>query len=402
MLKDDHRTVEKLFKRFEEAGDRAFVEKRNVVDRIIEELSVHAAVEEQLFYPVTRATVPAVEDVALESLEEHHIVKWVLSELEDMDPQDERFDAKVTVLIENVRHHVEEEEDEYFPEVRDELGRKALTELGDAMASAKETAPTRPHPRSPDTPPGNFVAGTAAGVVDRVGATVSGLAQGGVTAAQDLIDRILRNPQRRRPSPTGSSTARHTAQRVRAGSGETVDRLVAAVQAAESGSEDVAGAVRSGATRTGRAAASGAATVADDLRSGAAQAADAATGGARKVAGDARRGVRHTARSAKATARTTGGAARAGARKTGSAAKGTSTRRSKATAKRTSKAASKAPAKRTSAPRSKATAKRTSKAASKAPANRTTNSASKAASKAPAKRTSAPRSTAPAKASSSS
>ncbi len=82
LLKDDHRSVEKLFKRFEDAGDRAFVEKRKVVDRIIEELSVHAAVEEQLFYPVTRATVPAVEDVALESLEEHHIVKWVLSELE--------------------------------------------------------------------------------------------------------------------------------------------------------------------------------------------------------------------------------------------------------------------------------------------------------------------------------
>ena len=150
-------SVEKLFKRFEDAGDRAFVEKRKVVDRIIEELSVHAAIEEQLFYPVTRATVPAVEDVALESLEEHHIVKWVLSELEGMDPEDERFDAKVTVLIENVRHHVEEEESEYFPEVRDELGRKALGELGDAMAAAKETAPTRPHPRSPDTPPGNIV-----------------------------------------------------------------------------------------------------------------------------------------------------------------------------------------------------------------------------------------------------
>ena len=63
-----------------------------------------------------------------------------------MDPEAERFDAKVTVLIENVRHHVEEEESEYFPEVRSALGRKALGELGDAMATAKETAPTRPHP----------------------------------------------------------------------------------------------------------------------------------------------------------------------------------------------------------------------------------------------------------------
>ena len=360
LLKDDHRSVEKLFKQFEDAGDRAFVEKRKVVDRIIEELSVHAAVEEQLFYPVTRATVPAVEDVALESLEEHHIVKWVLSELERMDPEDERFDAKVTVLIENVRHHVKEEESEYFPAVRDELGRKALTELGDAMASAKKTAPTRPHPRSPDTPPGNLVAGTAAGMVDKVGATVSGLAQGGVTAAQDLIDRILGNAKRRRPSSTGSSTARQTAQRVRAGSGETVDRVVAAVQAAESGTSDVAGAVQAGAARTGRAAASGAGTVADDLRSGAAQTADAATSGARRAAGDVRRGAEHTARSAKTTVRTSGGAARAGARKAGRAAKGTS--------KATSKTPSKASAKRTSAPRSKTPAKRTSAPRSKAPA----------------------------------
>ena len=250
LLKDDHRSVEKLFKRFEDAGDRAFVEKRKAVDRIIEELSVHAAIEEQLFYPVTRATVPAVEDVALESLEEHHIVKWVLSELEGMDPEDERFDAKVTVLIENVRHHVEEEESEYFPEVRSALGRKALGELGDAMAAAKETAPTRPHPRAPDTPPGNIAAGAGAAVVDKVGSVVSGLAQGGVDAVQDLVDRI-RGQQSRRPSPTGSSRTRRTAGAVRAGSDEAVDRVVAAVQAAESGVEDTASEAATGVKRVG-------------------------------------------------------------------------------------------------------------------------------------------------------
>ncbi|MEZ5179447.1 MAG: hemerythrin domain-containing protein [Acidimicrobiales bacterium] len=57
LLKDDHKSVEKLFRRFEKAGDRAYVEKREVVDRIIEELSIHAAIEEQIFYPVTRETV---------------------------------------------------------------------------------------------------------------------------------------------------------------------------------------------------------------------------------------------------------------------------------------------------------------------------------------------------------
>jgi hemerythrin-like domain-containing protein len=214
LLKDDHKTVERLFKRFEKAGPRAYAEKRDLADRICEELSRHAAVEEQLFYPVTRATVPGVEDVALESLEEHHIVKWVLSELDDMDVRDERFVAKMTVLIENVRHHVEEEEGDYFPKVREELGRKELQELGEAMAEAKTIAPTHPHPRSPDTPPGNLVAGAAAGVADRVGDTVSGLAQGGVSVAQDLIGHILgrRSTAKR---PTGTSTARKTARKVR-------------------------------------------------------------------------------------------------------------------------------------------------------------------------------------------
>lgn len=206
-LKNDHKTVEQLFKRFEHAGDRAYVEKRQIVDRIIEELSQHAAVEELVFYPVTRATVDGVEHMALESLEEHHIVKWLLEELSDLDPSHERFDAKVTVLMENVRHHVKEEEGDYFPKVRHELGRTALGDLGEAMADAKETAPTHPHPRGADTPPGNVVTGAVTGVVDRVGDTVSGIAQGSVTVLQELIadhpheapggvaDRIERRPQ---------------------------------------------------------------------------------------------------------------------------------------------------------------------------------------------------------------
>ena len=167
LLKDDHKTVEKLFKQFEKAGDNATQTKRDLVDQIIEELSVHAYIEEQIFYPVAREAVPETEDHVLESLEEHHIVKWVLEELRGMDAADERFDAKVTVLMENVRHHVEEEEQDWFPKVREAMGRKALQELGAAMEKAKKTAPTRPHPRAPDTPPGNLVVGAASGVVDR-------------------------------------------------------------------------------------------------------------------------------------------------------------------------------------------------------------------------------------------
>jgi iron-sulfur cluster repair protein YtfE (RIC family) len=137
------------------------------VDEMIRELSQHAAIEEQFFYPAARREVPKTDDDVLEALEEHHVAKWILSELEPMDAQDERFDAKVTVLMESVRHHVREEEHELFPEVRSGMERKALVELGAKLSEGKRLAPTRPHPRSPDEPPGNLIVGAVAGVVDR-------------------------------------------------------------------------------------------------------------------------------------------------------------------------------------------------------------------------------------------
>jgi hemerythrin superfamily protein len=254
LLKKDHETVEKLFKRFEKTGDRAFAERRKIVDRIIEELSVHAAIEEQLFYPVTLATIDDLDDdLVLESLEEHHVVKWLLDELEQMDPAHERFKAKVTVLIENVRHHVEEEEGDYFPKVRAALGRNDLAELGDAMSEAKQTAPTHPHPTAPDTPPGNIVAGAASGVVDRVADTVSGLAQGGVSVAGDLVARFTGRP-RPRTAPTGTSTARKAASDVRSSVQEATDKAArtgeATVRSAKDGAQRTVSTARSSARKT--------------------------------------------------------------------------------------------------------------------------------------------------------
>ncbi|MGH3258821.1 MAG: hemerythrin domain-containing protein [Streptosporangiaceae bacterium] len=144
LLKDDHKTVEKLFRGFEKAGDRAVKTKRRLVEQMIRELTVHAYIEEQLFYPAARAAAPETANHVLESIEEHHVVVWLLSELAGMDPADERFTAKVTVLIENVRHHVEEEEQDWFPQVRKAMSRKVLQQLGEDMAAAKTTAPADP------------------------------------------------------------------------------------------------------------------------------------------------------------------------------------------------------------------------------------------------------------------
>ena len=167
VLKADHRAVEKLFRQFERTGDGAHKTRRKLVDQMITELSVHAAIEEEVLYPAARQEIPDALDNVLEALEEHHVVKWELSELDGLDPRDERFDAKVAVMAENVRHHVEEEERELFPILRQHLGRKRLVELGGLLTEARRGAPTRPHPRSPDTPPANLLPNAVAGAVDK-------------------------------------------------------------------------------------------------------------------------------------------------------------------------------------------------------------------------------------------
>jgi hemerythrin superfamily protein len=319
MLKDDHKTVERLFKRFEKAGDGAYVEKRDVVDRIVEELSKHAAVEEQFFYPVARATVPDTDDVVLESLEEHHVVKWVLAELDGMDPREERFDAKVTVLIENVRHHVKEEEEEFFPKVRDELGRGALADLGKAMAAAKRVAPTHPHPRSPDTPPGNVVVGAAAGVVDRLGDTVSGLAQGSVTAVSDLVALVLRR-KKPRVTPSGSRAARRTAVGVRSRATSATDAAIETVSEAKRTGEATTKRVRAGA-RKSRSSAQRSARSAQRSARSATTTGRVAKSGAKGTGTTARKSMKRTATTAKRASTTTTRTATSAAKRTATAAK---------------------------------------------------------------------------------
>jgi hemerythrin superfamily protein len=144
LLKEDHKTVEKLFKQFEKAKEDAPAKKKALVDEILMELTTHAYIEETIFYPAAREGVPETEEHVLESVEEHHVVAWLLSEIKNLDPSDETYDAKVTVLMENVRHHVEEEEQEWFPQVRKALGRKRLQELAEELMAAKPNAPSDP------------------------------------------------------------------------------------------------------------------------------------------------------------------------------------------------------------------------------------------------------------------
>lgn len=144
LLKEDHKRVKKLFKDFQEAGDNATARKGKIVDQILEELTVHTYLENEVMYPAVRKALPDLEADVLESYEEHHVADVLCMELATMSPDDEHFDAKTTVLIENVTHHIQEEEQDWFPKVRAGLSRKELQALGQVMVDTREKAPRKP------------------------------------------------------------------------------------------------------------------------------------------------------------------------------------------------------------------------------------------------------------------
>jgi hemerythrin superfamily protein len=144
LLKEDHKQMRKLFRQFEKVSDDARAAKDRVAGQIIEELTVHTYIENECMYPEVRKLMPEVEDDVLESYEEHHVADLLVFELFTLSADDERFVPKMTVLIENVEHHMGEEEDEWFPKVRAGIGRKVLGELGDRMLEMKKSAPRNP------------------------------------------------------------------------------------------------------------------------------------------------------------------------------------------------------------------------------------------------------------------
>lgn len=131
MLRQDHKKVQELIERFEQGSD---AEKEQICEQTLHELEVHAALEEELFYPAAKEHVDEEEQID-QALEEHHVAKLLLSELKKMGLKDERFEAKYKVLAESVKHHIEEEESEIFPMIESSLDGE---ELGQEMQARKE------------------------------------------------------------------------------------------------------------------------------------------------------------------------------------------------------------------------------------------------------------------------
>jgi hemerythrin superfamily protein len=134
MIRQDHKKVEGLFKKFEQTqGSQA---KRRLAENAMAELEVHAALEEEIFYPVVKNEVDDGSSMVQEAIEEHRTVKQLISKLKGMQEADEEFESQFSQLMENVQHHVEEEESEMLPKV--EESELDLNSLGQQMTQRKQ------------------------------------------------------------------------------------------------------------------------------------------------------------------------------------------------------------------------------------------------------------------------
>jgi hemerythrin superfamily protein len=143
LLLSQHREVDSLFSKITSA--QAKNKKPQLFEELADKLAIHAAIEEHHFYPAVRAS--PTKDIVLESLEEHLGIKRELADLLDMSADDERFDAAIKVLKEQVEHHVEEEESDLFPKVRKLLDKDQLEAIGQAMSAEQAELEKQGSPR---------------------------------------------------------------------------------------------------------------------------------------------------------------------------------------------------------------------------------------------------------------
>lgn len=132
LLRADHKVVSGLFAEYEDA--RSIAKKRVIVSRICTELSVHAQVEDEIFYPAVKAALKDKELIP-EAIVEHATLKDLIAQVEDKEPDGEMFDAKIKVLSEYVKHHVKEEHEEMFPKAR--ASKLDMAALGAQLAARK-------------------------------------------------------------------------------------------------------------------------------------------------------------------------------------------------------------------------------------------------------------------------
>jgi hemerythrin-like domain-containing protein len=136
LLKEDHEKVKKLLSELDSTTERGVKTREELFTNVKQELQVHEAIEEEIFYPALKEH-PKAKELVLEAYEEHNVVDMVMREIEGVPFDDERWGAKLTVMKENVEHHIEEEESEMFKQARQVFEREDLDELGERMQARK-------------------------------------------------------------------------------------------------------------------------------------------------------------------------------------------------------------------------------------------------------------------------
>ncbi|HZG53271.1 MAG TPA: hemerythrin domain-containing protein [Pyrinomonadaceae bacterium] len=136
LLKTDHEKVSGIFEKLEETTESAEKTREELFAQLKQELDLHAHIEETIFYPVLKKS-EETREITMEGIQEHHVVKVLLRELDAMGVGSETWTAKLKVLKENVEHHVEEEEDDMFKKARTVLSKEQLEELGTLMEQEK-------------------------------------------------------------------------------------------------------------------------------------------------------------------------------------------------------------------------------------------------------------------------
>ncbi|MFF5986904.1 hemerythrin domain-containing protein [Prauserella flavalba] len=176
VITNDHREVEQVFAELED-GTADPKRRRELTDHVIAELVRHSVAEEQYMYPAARKHLENGDELADHEIEEHSEAELLMKQLEDMDATDPKFDRLLSNLMDSIRHHVEDEENDLLPRLRAACSEEELRELGEKVLRAKAKAPTRPHPQSPQKPPANRILDPGAGLIDRIRDKLSGRAR---------------------------------------------------------------------------------------------------------------------------------------------------------------------------------------------------------------------------------
>jgi Hemerythrin HHE cation binding domain len=170
VLEQDHREVEQMFAELESLRGAATEEqksrRKDVADQVTIELVRHSVAEEVLVYPQVETQVSAEE--AEHARKEHAEAEETLARLEKLDADEPEFDAELATLMEEIRHHIKEEEGQMFVHMRQVIDADELRKLGSRVEAFKKVAPTRPHPHVPNEPLPRMAAGPAASLFDRM------------------------------------------------------------------------------------------------------------------------------------------------------------------------------------------------------------------------------------------